>query len=70
MNTLTKLHALLDSIDTSECLYEEQCAARNFAAHGRDLLRMVEAGQAMREMLSDGWNACRAWDAAAAEEEV
>lgn len=149
--TISKLHALLDSIDTSECLYEEQCAARNFAAHGRDLLRMVEAanariaeleaqvkvltpkpsmleqvktlrasisklsreeliemvealtpkpkvvdemityiryrsmdeqeykvceaiiellkaGLAMREMLSDGWNACRAWDAATKED--
>jgi hypothetical protein len=70
MSTITKLHALLDIIDTSECLYEEQCAARNFAAHGRDLLRMVEAGRGMREMLSDGWNACRDWDAAIKGEDV
>ena len=38
--------------------------------YAEQIIAALKAGQGMREMLSDGWNACRAWDAATKEEDV
>ena len=32
------------------------------------IITLLKAGQGMRELLSDGFNACRAWDAATKED--
>jgi len=49
LTTINKLRALLDKIEISDHLHEEQSAALEFALYGQDLLRVVEAANSIRQ---------------------